>query len=771
MRKSIILKHIVFLLLISICIAGCSTMDSSSIQIPTSVKNTLPSPSFQKDSDNAVTGEGLWGVYEGYLDAEHAEASLTPYRDNASGVPESVETDITSFLKAIPCPDCVKIVGVKIDSEGHPVLKIGVKHPFAPGNPANPPTALNRLDLHVFNVRGFIVADGNASLTDFEGTGLKVAGFDLLNADGMSNEFDTYWDDILATQSNLHPYILHFDDYSVGNFDPASPYGFTEITNPSGNLVMKMGSDFDVQEYVFDLKSTQQFNFLYTLTASYGISSANKNQRLEPTYRIPLFNSKAASEVRVTNVDDDDFTSGDQTSNCILTVEIMDINNGVAVGDGIDQMTADSSVLGFKVEIPGVTNPVWETSTPSLYFVSGDGRSAPLIYDIVVTNDKGAPAGQYQGLVGVIDAFTYAGVLPGNAIYYVQPGGDPTENFFSVDQWVTYTTFDVAVKQGCGPITGSITTPSTSSITINNEDMVNFTGNGSSANGGNPIVKYEWYWNDGTPKSTGASVSHQFVNPNCDTSMESIMYNVTLTLTDSCVPPNVKLVDSIQVTVECPDCIDMYEDFDGGTDGDWLVDDWAFSYTDNSGLYYGGWDEYINQMGSINCGQSMCKSQNCFFTSGDNTAESLSPGFCNDYSGSGHYYLTSPVIDLSEVTVTQVTMSVWHFYQVLVGAQIDGCAVYASTDGGSTFPVQVAAISGQAYTHTFNAGARIGDSCFSDLIPGSSSAETVFDLTPFKGQPDVVLRFEQHNNNNGAVGTPGFPVGWWIDDITINICE
>jgi len=772
LKESIIFCLILWLILIFII--GCSGERFGTI-IPENhqpIQSSEVLPFIVSEDRDTITGEGVWGLYQGYIDFEKLEGELVPIRSLGNGSTDSIEVDITAFLRESPCTDCAKIMGLAVDGSGNPIAVIGIKHPFPAGDPTKPATAVNRLDLHLFNVRGFIISDGYAEKKIFGATGKTIGGFTLLSADGLSGEFDTYWDNYYLTESNLHPYVLHYDDYSIGNFDPTNPNGFTDKVNPSGNLVMKMGSDYDQQNYVFKFEYTgsTRLDFFYAVTASYGISAVGKKQRLDPTYRIPQFNSKAASEVRVAEVDDSQLLSGDAGSKCYVTLEVMDINHGVSVGEGIDQMSADSSVIKIDVEIPGVTNPIWSTTAPADFYISGDGRNEPLVYNLQVTNDAAADVGTYTGIVKVVDAFIGNGNLPGNAVYMVPPDQDPTQAFFSVAEWATYTTFDVVVHQACGPISGSITNPNQPSITINDDDTVGFSGQGSSANGGNPITQYKWTWGDGTSFTLGQNVQHKFDNPNCEGNMQQINYTVKLILTDSCQPPNITEVDSVTVTVTCPTCFNYFENFDGGTDGKWDVEDWTIENTDDSSLYYGGWDQYTNHASGPNCTQSMCASGNCYFTSGDNIAEGMSPGFCNDYSGTGHYYLTSPVIDLTLLQVTEVTMTVKHFFNVLNASTRDGCAVYASTNAGVSFPYHVEVLSGEGYNSTFNAGARNGDACFTGFIPAGIVTTTVFNLTPFKGQDEVMIRFEEHNNNMGAIGTPGFPVGWWVDEILIDIC-
>lgn len=770
MNKSGILNIVLFFLIMAFWV-GCSATESNPVNssgiLSESGSGNLPVIGSVEDP-YSVTGTA--GMYEGFINIDTLEAGLNPVRKIAAGGTDSLDVDVTSFLLGTPCSDCVDLKGVSISPDGYPVLSIGIRHPFPPGDLTGQPTAANRLDLHVFNVRGFIVTDGYEGLRTFSGMGKTLGGFILKNKDGLSGEFDVYWDEHHSTTANLHPYRLHFRDYSVGNFDKLNENGFTDLKVPEGNLVMRMGSDFDVQDYVIEIESTGSFEFLYVVTANYGISALGKLERLIATYRIPQFNAKSASEFRVTSVDDTLLFDGNTGSSCIISVEIMDINHGVAVGEDIDQMTFDSSVGSFIVDIPGVTNPTWETTSPNLFYTSGDGRTDPLVYDIVVTNDAGGSEGAYSGLIGVVDSFADAGALPGNAIFGLPPGGDPETAFFTVDSWVTYNTFDVNVNTSCGPISGSITLPTQSAITINNGDVVDFTGEGSSINGGDPITQYKWKWGDSTPDSLGSSVSHQFFNDNCSGNMESVNYNVNLELTDSCSPANVTVVDTIQVTVECPDCFNYFENFDNGTTGDWDVLDWSIENTDSGGAYYGGFDEYNNHMMGPNCSMSKCFIGNCYFTSGDDTSQGHPPGFCNDYSGPGHYYLNSPELDFSSLAVSEVTMTVWHFYNVLDNPVVDGCAVYASINGGTTFPLHVAVSSGNSYNSTFTGGIRSGDDCFTGLVSGSMPTQTTFDLTPFINQSNLVLRFEQHTENSGLIGTPGYPVGWWIDEITIDIC-
>ncbi|MFH1516004.1 MAG: hypothetical protein ABIG42_11160, partial [bacterium] len=272
-------------LLVITILFGCSSSDNSVIPGTTPESGNLNTsgydslPVFVSDSDsqgNPAEGYGIMGLFE--LIFSEKDASLVPLRKSAlEDVLEVV--DITNFLSLAPCTDCVKIASVELDLDGNAVLSIGIRHPFGPGDPLKPPSGQNRADLHVFNVEGIVIS--NAAGTPFPGLGETTAGSYLKNADGLTGYLDASIDNLFATDATIHPYILHFDDYSAGNFDPLNPFGFESVTNPppSGNLVMAMGSDYDYQDYVFDLNGMGNVDFIIAVGCTYAVSAASKSQR------------------------------------------------------------------------------------------------------------------------------------------------------------------------------------------------------------------------------------------------------------------------------------------------------------------------------------------------------------------------------------------------------------------------------------------------------------------------------------------------------------
>jgi len=445
----------VFLTLLFItALFGCSSSNNSIIPGMTPGSGSLDSsgydslPVFISDLDaqgNPADGYGILGLFELVFSDENA--SLVPLRKSAlEDVLEAV--DITNFLSLAPCTDCVKIASVELDPDGNAVVSIGIKHPFGAGDPLKPISGRNRADLHVFNVEGIVIS--NAAGISFPGIGATTAGLYLKNADGLTGYLDASLERIFATDATVHPYILHFDDYSAGNFDPESLTGFTSVTDPppSGNLVMAMGSDCDYQDYIFDLDEMGNVDFIIAVGCTYAVSAASRSERFTPEYRVPQHNKKAASEVSV-EILTNDLIGGDVASEATLQVKVVDINHGVPVGTELNEMRADSSVGGVDVMVPGVTSSVVNFSTTPL---SGTGHdpSDPLVFEGVITNSSGSDGGNYLGIVKVTDSYipgqNVAPLLNGmDGITRVGPVENPLVGLFQIDEFATYQVFNIEV--------------------------------------------------------------------------------------------------------------------------------------------------------------------------------------------------------------------------------------------------------------------------------------------------------------------------------------
>ena len=471
-----------------ILILGCSydntpvTLDPGgrmkSISIPDAVGLLVE----EYDSTSAPkSGYGALGIFHGFINPSKLTGDLVSLR--SSTIDDTLEVvDITNFLKLAPCTNCVKIKSIELDVDGHLVVKIGIKHPFPAGNPLNPITGRNRADLHVFNIEGTVIFEDSITNISFPGIGKSIGPNYLLNADGYSPYLDIVLDDIYPTIASVHPYILHFNDYSAGNFDPVNPTGFESVTDPppTGNLVMAMGCDYDFKDYIFNVPSDTSFEFIYAIGCTYALSAASKGQRFTPEYQIPQHNKKAASEVSVEIVSND--LKGDNTSSSAnLMIKVLDINHGVAVGSNLNEMKAASSVSVIMVEIPGVTNGiVTGPTTPT----GGNGRDPlyPLTFPVTIFNSLGADEGTYIGMVKVLDSYApgqnVASTLDGkDGIKRANPGVAPTEGLFGIPEFATYIVFEIDVATGNTPPTAAL---SPANINICKNVKVNFDASGSS---------------------------------------------------------------------------------------------------------------------------------------------------------------------------------------------------------------------------------------------------------------------------------------------------
>ncbi len=446
------LTSIIATITIIILLGGCSGNHSQITQPEMQIDNehSFAVGVTDRFSDNSPAGGvGMLGLFNLSIDPSNVTASLAPVRQAAlTDVLEVV--DITNFLTLAPCTDCVKLKSVSIDPDGNPVLSIGIKHPFPPGDPLKPITGQNRADLHVLNVEGIVVS--NSPTTNFPSINAHVSGMHLINADGFSGYLDNSLDDIFPTDATIHPYKLHFDDYSTGNFNESNPMGFESVTNPppSGNLVMAMGCDYDYQDYVFQLDDRN--DFIFAVGCTYAVSSASKNERFSPEYRIPQHNKKAASEVSL-EIISNDLKGEDVSSTAQIEIHVVDINHGVAVGEELNEMLADSSVNNIRIEIPSVTDTPLVIDGSSAISGTGHSPSDPLIYEGTITNTLGAVEGNYSGLIKVTDNYApghnASPLLNGmDGIKRVSPIENPLVGLFDIIEFATYQTFSIDVAEG-----------------------------------------------------------------------------------------------------------------------------------------------------------------------------------------------------------------------------------------------------------------------------------------------------------------------------------
>jgi N-acetylneuraminic acid mutarotase len=494
-----------------------------------------------------ASGTGALGVFNLLVNADEISAELIPLRQNS--LTDTLEVvDITNFLAMAPCTDCAKIRSISIDADGNIVVSIGIKHPFPTGEPLKPISGQNRGDLHVFNVEGTVVSNGTG--ISFPELGKAIAGFTLVNADAFTPYLDTVLDEIYPTDASLHPYILHFDDYTIGNFDPSNPMGFDSVTDPppSGNLVMAMGCDYDYRDYIFNIDGT--CDFIYVVGCTFAVSSASRSGRFTPEYRIPQHLKKAASEVSV-EIITNNLAEGDISSTAEIEIHVVDISHGVDVGSNLNEMFADSSVGGITIEIPGIeTSPVIvDISSPT---GTGHDPSDPLVFAATITNTADCVEGTYTGIAKVLDSYSsglnQSPLLYGmDGIKRVEPLELPLMGLFDITEFATYTVFEMPVEtDNEPPVAILIPTPDPATIPLN--VTVDFDATTSyDTDGTITLYEFDFDW-DSDPANFAADES------NATGLATSLPYTVMGTFTAGLrVTDNLGAVgyDSVEINVGC----------------------------------------------------------------------------------------------------------------------------------------------------------------------------------------------------------------------------
>jgi hypothetical protein len=424
-----------------ILILGCSS-DSANPAL------TSPASEF---SIKSLAENSTLGIYVLNIDKSSLFAQLTSLRKPAhTDVLEAV--DLTNFLAMSPCIDCAKIASVGLNSDNNIVLSIGIKHPFPAGDISQPISAKNRADLHVFNVEGIVISN-DPDCQNFPGINKKAARSFLQDADGYTNYLDASLDDsIFSSDADIHPYILHFDDYSTGNYSPFVPTGFISVTNPGpdGNLVMPMGSDYDFKDYIFNIDG--EMSFIYAIECTYPIATLSYTQRFQPEYRIPQHLKKAASEVHIIPPIEK-LKVANPLYEVKVQVEIVDRSHGVVVGNALDQMKYDSSVDSVLMEIPGIFTGTKSFNGNQAVSGSGHSTSDPLLYEFSISNELTALVGTYFGLVKIVDSYPTGSnelinISGKDGLKRLPPGSSTLDGIFEISQFATYQIFQIEVEEG-----------------------------------------------------------------------------------------------------------------------------------------------------------------------------------------------------------------------------------------------------------------------------------------------------------------------------------
>ena len=346
-----------------------------------------------------ATAYKAFGIYQVVLDPKSLTAEITPSRKSQS-IGMTFDSDLTQFLTVSPCTDCLGIYGIRLIPPDQVEIGFAVKHPFA--------DITKRPDLHGFDVRGIVLAKGNWNFPltqvalDATTNAAARANVTLVaNPDGYTHHFDelasdpNYFDPPRNYDANINPFRRYFTNGNITTFDP---------NNPSGYNVMKVGANWEIQEYIFNIGSSPDpIDFGFIVDCSYGQSATFQN-RTSPYYFLPEFNRKEAWKIDVEQVAGK-LQSGDTGSSVTYKAEVCDWQAGLSADPNYPDIAnlggikAKSDVALLSIEIPVVSGLV-ENTTP----ISGTGTSAdPYIFNLTAENTQGATAGWYYGIIAVRD--------------------------------------------------------------------------------------------------------------------------------------------------------------------------------------------------------------------------------------------------------------------------------------------------------------------------------------------------------------------------------
>jgi len=507
---------------------GCSKGKSNPVVADTpsdSFYGTLQQGSLPVIAFDGTSAIGLLWSFEMSVTSGGADLHMMPARSSFIG--ESFVVSGDAFFTTTPCRDCLRIDRFGMDQDQNIIVGLSIKHPFEMGNPGEPPSGTNRLDLDIFDV-ALVINPLDTTPSTYALTDAEVFSGIVLNPDGYTSELTEVIGD-----SALRPFKICY-------------------LNPDNNR-FEMGtgrSDFEV------LLSQDILHFEMYVTMGYG-ASAKRLDRLNPEYYIPEFNRKAAWKVDV---------SADPWFNSypnIVTIDVYDWNHNATISDNFpdsenpDHIRASTDIAEVTVEVPGMTDRIITAITTD---TSTNGWDDPITYTATFANENALDEGEYIGLVKVLDTRVPGEVIEGGESDTLVDTLDGIELvWLTVPEFATYQTFKAIVDNDlCGPITGEIVSPECPVSGVYNGQTIDFNVFATSAGHGNPIVQYESDWDyDGSIFDTDATSpdgffanSGPFINPNCGGSNDPVTYTVAFRATDSCDPPNVTIFATCDLTVE-----------------------------------------------------------------------------------------------------------------------------------------------------------------------------------------------------------------------------
>lgn len=399
-----------------VALAGCATSGPLTPTTPATPQDFAGSTVMVGDMATSALG-----ALDIAIDPDTLEFTATPVAPRAAaGQGDNFQLSIRPFL----APKHLKLIGITRNPAGNLELTVRLTHPFAaPADLVGPPTGTKRVDLHVFDVNGILVADG----TDAFYNGAVLTNGNLLaNADGYRDPgilFDKSAFGIPVSGANVFPYRVFAngldttsDRNNQGNYDPAdNGWQSTEFLAPTGFDVFAQGTSADV---IYELipPGSGSLDFALVVTAKYQdprSAGAGRTKRL-PTanpldlrYILPEASGdlqRISATVSGTLRDDRD------TDLAQIDVQILDWDHDATVATAfpnnadLAESREDSAIGGVEMDFPTLNSalPVSGSTVagvpanPMLWASTANVNNADLF-------DAGLGGEEVLGLVRVLD--------------------------------------------------------------------------------------------------------------------------------------------------------------------------------------------------------------------------------------------------------------------------------------------------------------------------------------------------------------------------------
>ncbi|MCD6216472.1 hypothetical protein J7L05_01285, partial [bacterium] len=170
MKRLYILFTVLFIITAG-CSSGANTPLTPQENSSADAMENIPVMGMSLHEDGSFNALGMLGAYELSINPENATAELVAKRTSAIG--ESYVVSGMGFFTISPCPTCLKIKSIELDADGNVIVAFLISHPFEKGDALKPPTAINRLDLDVFDL-AMVIAPQEAVASTYSQTGASA---------------------------------------------------------------------------------------------------------------------------------------------------------------------------------------------------------------------------------------------------------------------------------------------------------------------------------------------------------------------------------------------------------------------------------------------------------------------------------------------------------------------------------------------------------------------------------------------------------------------